>query len=110
MRGLRITHAVVGCSDLDVSARLFSALGFTDSRSERMPAEFAAIRSRGQTARTLIWSRPHLSAGPEDDDGRLARPARGPASSSSLILDVNGMRQVLIAHHMPGATPAELSE
>jgi hypothetical protein len=44
---------VVGCRDLGVSARLFTALGFSESRRERIPAELAAtlwgLRGRVET-------------------------------------------------------------
>lgn len=64
MRRLRITHVVVGCSDLEVSARLFSALGFTDSRSERMPAALAAsLYGLRGPAETLTASAPGSRAG-----------------------------------------------
>jgi hypothetical protein len=41
----------------------------------------------------------------------LGRFHQGPGQIDSVyILDVNGVRQVLIAHHMPGVTAAELAE
>lgn len=39
---MSLTHAVVGCSDLDTSATFFAALGFTETESERVPADLAA--------------------------------------------------------------------
>lgn len=41
-KSLSLTNAVVGCTDIDLSARFWTELGFTQSRSERIPAEMAA--------------------------------------------------------------------
>lgn len=39
---LSLTNVVLGCSDLDFSARFWETLGFTATRSERVPADLAA--------------------------------------------------------------------
>jgi hypothetical protein len=39
---LRLTNAVIGCTDIDLSARFWAELGFSQTRSDRIPAEVAA--------------------------------------------------------------------
>lgn len=61
---LSLTNAVVGCSDLDGSARFWQALGFTVMTSERVPAELAAtLYGRPRPVETLKVSVPGSAVG-----------------------------------------------
>jgi catechol 2,3-dioxygenase-like lactoylglutathione lyase family enzyme len=56
---LSLTNAVVGCSDLDACARFWEVLGFTESRSERVPADLATtLYGQRRPVETLAISVP----------------------------------------------------
>lgn len=59
-----LTNAVVGCTDLGVSGKFWEALGFTATRSERVPAELAAtLYGRHRPIETLVVSAPGSTVG-----------------------------------------------
>jgi hypothetical protein len=61
---LSLTNAVVGCVDIDVSARFWATLGFTETSSERIPAEVAAtLYGRQRALDTLVMSAPGSTVG-----------------------------------------------
>lgn len=61
---LSLTNAVVGCVDIDVSARFWAALGFTETLSERIPAELAArLYGPQRPLDTLVMSVPGSTVG-----------------------------------------------
>jgi hypothetical protein len=61
---LSLTNAVVGCTDIDVSARFWAAVGFTQTRSERIQAEVAAtLYGQQRPLETLVVSAPGSTSG-----------------------------------------------
>lgn len=61
---LTLTNAVVGCTDIDVSARFWGELGFTETRSQQVPAETAAtLYGLQRSVETLVISAPGSSVG-----------------------------------------------
>jgi hypothetical protein len=61
---LSLTNAVVGCTDIDVSARFWAALGFTETRTERIPAEVVAtLYGPQRPIETLAMSAPGSTVG-----------------------------------------------
>lgn len=61
---LSLTNAVVGCTDIDVSARFWAALGFTQTRSERIPADVAeTLYGPQRPLETLVMSAPGTTVG-----------------------------------------------
>lgn len=63
-KSLSLTNAVVGCTDIDLSARFWAELGFTRTRSERIPAEVAAtVYGLQRSLETLDISAPGSSVG-----------------------------------------------
>jgi hypothetical protein len=61
---LSLTNVVVGCTDIDVSARFWAALGFTEMRSERISAEVAAtLYGPQRPIETLVMSAPGSTVG-----------------------------------------------
>jgi len=61
---LSLTHAVIGASDLDTSARFWEALGFTLTSSERLPAELAAtLYGKHKPVETLAVAVPGSTVG-----------------------------------------------
>ena len=61
---VRLTHAVVGCNDLDLTARFLGGLGFNETVSERIPADLAAaLYGLGGPADTLKLSKPGVALG-----------------------------------------------
>ena len=91
---------------------LANALASQSMRGDPVPTDVTVDGYQGKLLEMTVPSDIDIAA---CDDGEfrswLGRFHQGPGQTDRVyILDVDGERQVLIAHHMPGATEEELAE